>query len=166
MDIRLVAVFLVDSHYANDPGKFISAVLNSLSAMLNLELPHVNLLSKVDLVSKYGQVKFGLNYYCEVLDLNYLMDQLIDDPLLAKYKEMTKKLAETIESYSLVSFLPLDINNNRTVIRAMRLIDKANGFHLVDIETEEQMERVFRDIEQADFDYFKYGEESEKYMPK
>lgn len=163
LDLRLVAVYLLDSHYANDPGKFISALLNSLSAMLHLELPHVNLLSKVDLISKYGQVKFGLNYFCEVLDLNYLVDQLVDDPLLAKYKNMTKKLADVVESYSLVSFLPLNINDNRTIIRALRVIDKANGFHLTDIKTEEQMERVFRDYEAADFDYVKYGQSNEKY---
>lgn len=162
-DLRLVAVYLVDSHYANDPGKFISGLLNSLSAMLHLELPHVNVLSKVDLITKYGHVKFGLSYYCEVLDLSHLVEQLFDDPFLAKYKTMTQKLADVIENYSLVSFMPLDINNNRTIIRVLRQIDRANGFHLLDVETEEQMERIYRDFQAADFDDVRYGEENEKY---
>ncbi|KAI1284955.1 GPN-loop GTPase 2 [Halotydeus destructor] len=164
-DLRLAAVYLVDSHYANDAGKFISAVLNSLAAMLHLELPHVNLLSKVDLMSRYGSTQFGLNYFCEVLDLSYLVDQVIDDPLLAKYKEMTKKLSDVIENYSLVSFLPLNINDNRSIIRAIRTVDKAIGYHLIDIETEEEMERIFREFESADFEYGKYGQDSEQLTP-
>jgi hypothetical protein len=38
------------------PRRYISALLLSLSTMLHLELPHVNVLSKVDLVPQYGQL--------------------------------------------------------------------------------------------------------------
>lgn len=51
----------------------------SSSAMLHLALPHVNVLSKIDLVEKYGEkLKFKLNYYTEVLDLAYLIDSSED----------------------------------------------------------------------------------------
>ena len=52
----MVAVHLVDSHYCSDPGKFVSVLLTSLSTMLQLELPHVNVLSKVDLMQQYGKL--------------------------------------------------------------------------------------------------------------
>jgi len=149
-DLRLCAVYLVDSHYANDPAKFISALLNSLSAMLHLELPHVNLLTKVDLMSRYGPTRFGLSYFCDVLDLNYLVDDLNEDPFLAQYKDMTKKLADVIESYSLVSFLPLNIKDNRTIIRCLRTIDKAIGFHLIDLDTEDEMERIYKNYQPSE----------------
>ncbi len=38
---------LVDAHLAADPAKYMAALLASLSAMLHLQLPHVNILSKV-----------------------------------------------------------------------------------------------------------------------
>ena len=38
---------LVDAHLASDPAKYMAALLASLAAMLHLELPHVNVLSKV-----------------------------------------------------------------------------------------------------------------------
>ena len=38
---------LVDAHLAADPAKYMAALLASLSAMLHLQLPHVNVLSKV-----------------------------------------------------------------------------------------------------------------------
>lgn len=44
---RLAAVHLVDAHLAADPGKFLAAALLSLSVMMHLELPHINVLSKV-----------------------------------------------------------------------------------------------------------------------
>ena len=53
---QLVAVHLVDSHYCSDPGKFISVLLTSLSTMVQLELPHINILSKVDIMEQYGKL--------------------------------------------------------------------------------------------------------------
>lgn len=155
LDMRLTAVYLVDSHTTNDSGKFVSSLLSTLSAMMHLELPHVNVLSKVDLMPK--NARFGLGYYCEVMDLSFLVDDLIDDPFLKKYKQMSKAIADTIESYSLVSYVPLNVNDNRTILRLIRLIDKANGFHLLDMETEEAIARIFTGYESADFECSKFG---------
>ena len=63
---RLAAVHLVDAHLCSDPAKYLSALLLSLSVMLHLELPHVNLLSKIDLIEQYGQLDFNLDFYTEV----------------------------------------------------------------------------------------------------
>lgn len=54
--LQLTAVHLVDAHLCSDPGKYISALLLSLSTMLHLELPHVNVLSKIDLIENYGRL--------------------------------------------------------------------------------------------------------------
>lgn len=53
---QLAAVHLVDSHYCTDPAKFISVLCTSLATMLHVELPHVNLLSKMDLIEHYGKL--------------------------------------------------------------------------------------------------------------
>ena len=73
-DYRLAAVHLVDSHYCSDPAKFIAVLLTSLSTMLQMELPHVNVLSKCDLIEQFGKLQFNLDFYTDVLDLNYLLD--------------------------------------------------------------------------------------------
>ena len=44
---RVCGVFLIDSHFMVDGGKFISGAMAALSVMVNLEVPHVNVLSKV-----------------------------------------------------------------------------------------------------------------------
>ena len=93
--LRLAAVHLVDSHYCSDPAKFISVCLTSLTTMLQVHqlmlsvdliivvffvqiaLPHVNLLSKVDLVEKFGRLQFGLDYYTEVSILVHINTVLV-----------------------------------------------------------------------------------------
>ena len=48
----MVSVFIIDATFVADTPKFISGSLLSLSAMIAMELPHVNVLSKCDLVEK------------------------------------------------------------------------------------------------------------------
>lgn len=44
---HLCVVHMVDSHHCSEPSKFISTLLLSLSTMMQIGLPHVNVLSKV-----------------------------------------------------------------------------------------------------------------------
>ena len=55
--MQLVAVHLSDAHYITDASKFISVTLLALRAMAQLELPHVNVLSKIDLLASYGDLR-------------------------------------------------------------------------------------------------------------
>jgi GTPase SAR1 family protein len=48
----MVSVFIVDATFVTDPAKFISGSLLALSAMISMQLPHVNVLSKCDLVEE------------------------------------------------------------------------------------------------------------------
>ncbi|NXF91109.1 GPN2 GTPase, partial [Eubucco bourcierii] len=126
-NFRLAAVHLVDSHYCTDPGKFISVLCTSLSTMLHVELPHVNVLSKMDLIEQYGKLAFNLDYYTEVLDLSYLVDHLASDPFFRSYRRLNEKLVEVIEDYSLVSFVPLNVQDKASMRQVMQAVDKANG---------------------------------------
>lgn len=55
----ICGVYLIDSLFIVDPTKFISGVLCSLSAMVQLELPHINVLTKCDLVDEKELSKCG-----------------------------------------------------------------------------------------------------------
>ena len=73
MDLRLAAVQLIDAHYCTDASKYLSASLLATTSMLRLELPTVNVLSKVDLLQSYGELDFSLEYYAECHDLERLV---------------------------------------------------------------------------------------------
>lgn len=127
-NLRLSAVHLVDSHYCTDPAKFISVLCTSLSTMLHVELPHVNVLSKMDLIEQFGKLAFNLDFYTEVLDLSYLVDHLATDPFFQHYRRLNQKLVEVIEDYSLVSFVPLNVQDKDSMRQVIKAVDKANGY--------------------------------------
>nr|KAG5695536.1 hypothetical protein BaRGS_008039 [Batillaria attramentaria] len=161
-DFRLAAVHLVDSHYCSDPGKFISVLLTSLATMLQIELPHVNILSKADLIEKHGKLSFSVDFYTEVLDLSYLLDQLQDDPIFAKYKRLNAALVGIVEDYSLVSFTPLSIQDKETMLRVKKAVDKANGYVFGE-EEERTLESLMSCAVGAEFEYEKIKAVREKY---
>jgi hypothetical protein len=49
---RTCGVYLLDSQFVDDTGKFFSGVMSAMSAMIQLEVPHINVLTKMDLLGK------------------------------------------------------------------------------------------------------------------
>mmetsp|Transcript_20784 Transcript_20784/g.37012 ORF Transcript_20784/g.37012 Transcript_20784/m.37012 type:complete len:307 (-) Transcript_20784:75-995(-) len=127
---RLCTVHLVDAHHCTDPSKFISVVLVSLSCMLHMETPHINLLSKCDLIEKYAKLRFGLEFYTDVLDLKYLIPHMGDDrdPFVKKHKKLSERIIDVVEGFGLVSFSPLSVKEKPSMKNAMELTDKAIGY--------------------------------------
>lgn len=52
LDYRICCVSLIDSHFLIDSSLFISATLMCLSVMINLELPHINVITKMDIYER------------------------------------------------------------------------------------------------------------------
>lgn len=127
-NLQLCVVHLVDSHHCSDAGKFIAALMLSLSAMLKIGLPHINLLTKIDLLKKHmDKLQFGIDFYTDVLDLNYLIDSLDSDAFTNKYKKLNSAFVSIIEDYSLVSFQLVDMLREDSLIKVKNSVDKANG---------------------------------------
>ncbi|XP_033210583.1 GPN-loop GTPase 2 [Belonocnema kinseyi] len=127
--LRLCSVNLIDSHHCSDPGKYLSSLMVCTSTMLNLGLPHVNIMTKFDEMKRFSdQLDFNIDFYTEVLDLKYLLDKLDEDPLTAKYKKLNAALVDVVEMYSLVRFQPLDIKNKALLLKVKNEVDKAGGY--------------------------------------
>ena len=58
----LCAVYCLDSQFVMETPKFIAGSLQAMAAMVQLELPHVNVLTKADLI----QDKVGFSTLCVV----------------------------------------------------------------------------------------------------
>mmetsp|Transcript_33167 Transcript_33167/g.75188 ORF Transcript_33167/g.75188 Transcript_33167/m.75188 type:complete len:319 (+) Transcript_33167:123-1079(+) len=131
LDLRLAAVHLIDSTLCVDAYRYISAVLLSLSAMMQMELPHINVLSKIDMVMDHNDdLSFRLDYYAGVHDLSQLLRTLHtnDHPMSKKFKAFNKLLADLVEDYGLVNFEPLDIQDKECTLRVLSACDTANGY--------------------------------------
>jgi len=121
-NFRVCGVFLIDSHFMVDGGKFISGAMAALSVMVNLEVPHVNVLSKVDLLSVSGRQQ--LERFIEP-DTHSLTSDLqgTTGVLGERYGHLTASLAKVLDDYSLVKFFPLDITNEENVQDLLIMID-------------------------------------------
>jgi hypothetical protein len=97
--------------------------------MINLELPQINVLSKIDLLKDYEtELDFPLSFYKNPNEYERLNEVIDDANLNPKFKKLNKLICEFVVDYSLVSFNVLDVKNQRHLNKLSSLIDKANGF--------------------------------------
>ncbi|KAG6003974.1 hypothetical protein E4U21_001554 [Claviceps maximensis] len=83
LDIRMAAVYLLEATFVVDRAKFFAGTLSAMSAMLMLEVPHINVLSKMDLVKDQVKKKDLKRFLTPDVGL------LDDDPL-----ERARRVAE------------------------------------------------------------------------
>lgn len=137
-EMRFCIVNLVDSTQCADASRFIAAVMLSLRMMLCLEYPFISLLSKIDLVEAQDKLPFDLEFYTELHDLSYLLEQLNQGPFTKKFSSLNAKLCELIEEFGLVSFYPLYVEDKTCMLHALKAIDKANGLAFSTLEDNNQ----------------------------
>lgn len=129
--VQLVVVHLSDSFCLTQPSLYISNLLLSLRAMLQMDLPHINILTKIDKISSYDPLPFNLDYYTEVQDLSYLEPALeTESPALRseKWNRLNRAVAEMIEGFGLVRFEVLAVENKKSMMHILRVIDRAGGY--------------------------------------
>nr|GMD70700.1 GPN-loop GTPase 3 [Ipomoea batatas] len=116
-NFNVCVVYLLDSQFITDVTKFISGCMASLSAMVQLELPHVNILSKMDLVTNKKDIDNYLNPEPQLLlaDLNQRM--------APQFQKLNKSLIELVDQYSMVSFMLLDLRKESSIQYILSQID-------------------------------------------
>ncbi|CAG7951440.1 unnamed protein product [Penicillium olsonii] len=131
MGIRLIVVHLVDSYTLTLPSMYISALLLSLRAMLQLDLPHLNVLTKIDNLANYAPLPFNLDYYTEVQDLSYLLPELENESSRLshqKFGALNRTIIDLVEEFGLVGFETLAVEDKKSMMSLLRAIDRASGY--------------------------------------
>jgi GTPase SAR1 family protein len=141
LNINLCAAYLLESTFVIDKAKFFAGTLSAMSAMLMLEMPHVNILSKMDQVRdmmSWKELKRFVN-----VDVNLLQDEVGDaeepaegdpsskDTLLSggSFKRLNRAVGQLIDDFSMVSFLKLDAQDEDSVAAVLSHIDDAIQYH-------------------------------------
>jgi len=160
LDISLCATYLLEATFVVDKAKFFAGTLSAMSAMIMLEVPHVNVLSKMDLVK--GQM--GKRQLKRFLDPDTTLlddddeggeeeDDESKDPADTKalmrgksFRRLNKAVAGLIDSFSMVSYLKLDVQDEDSVAAILSYIDESIQYH----EAQEPKELGEDDIDEMD----------------
>lgn len=147
----MVSVFCVDAAFLVDASKFLAGSLLSLSAMIALELPHVNILTKCDLMT-VEEVDTILDMTSAIqlwereqdrqsliiADMAATTDDDDDDEqrrrqattLLLEQRRrkrgrLTDAISQLLDDYQMVSFVPLNIRDEDSLDHVLATVDHA-----------------------------------------
>lgn len=125
----MVVLHLSDSYCLTLPSLYISNLILSLRAMLQMDLPHLNVLTKIDKLSSYSPLPFNLDFYTEVQDLSYLLPHLEQETAVgSKFEGLNTAIVDLVESFGLVGFETLAVENKKSMMHLLQVIDRAGGY--------------------------------------
>ena len=133
-DYAVCGVYAIDCMFATDASKLIAGMLSALSAMALLEIPHVNILTKCDLMTT--RLSDDLDVYGIIHSLSDGMDK--------RYRRLNEAFGRVLEEFSLVSFVELDISDEESIENVIMTVN--NSFHYGD-DLEGHSPRSPREIE-------------------
>lgn len=140
LDFRVAGVYCIDVNFIEDTPKYLCGALAALSAMVNLELPHINVLTKCDLLRiDDDEVQKFLEADTDAVlaDLKRTMHP--------KYKSLNEAMANLIEEYSLVGFVALNREDEDSIELCLAHVNNC-------IQYGEDLEPTGRDIEENEQD--------------
>ncbi|EED24106.1 ATP binding protein, putative [Talaromyces stipitatus ATCC 10500] len=170
LNISLCAAYLLESTFVIDKAKFFAGTLSAMSAMILLEMPHINILSKMDQVKDMvgrRRLKRFVNVDVQLLDedddgkaakeddkeerehgLDLQADPSSKDALMSggSFNRLNRAVGQLIDDFSMVSFLQLDVSDEDSVGAILSYIDDAIQYH------EAQEPREPNDAQEVDWE--------------
>jgi len=123
-DFRVCGIYTIDSHFLTDSTKFIAGSLTALSTMINIEIPHMNLLTKLDLLGKHDRK--NIEWFIEPDAMSLMADTKVNK-WNRKYLNLSAALGKVLEDYSLVKYVPLNITKESSLENVMLMADMIMG---------------------------------------
>ncbi|KAG7159824.1 GPN-loop GTPase 3-like [Homarus americanus] len=121
--------------------------LAALATMVQLEVPHINILTKMDLLNKSAREQLEMFLEPEIHEL--LASEHSVSRFNKRYHKLTSALGQVLEDFSLVRYVPLNINSEESLMDVLIQTDfavqygedqdvKTQDFEYPDAEDEEQ----------------------------
>jgi hypothetical protein len=126
-DYLVCAVHLIDAVFIDDPAKYISGTMMAMSTMIQLEVAHINLISKCDLLeNRDGGADEAVESFLSP-DTPKLRESLNQVHVLSsqRYRRLNDAICNLIDDYSMVQFVPLNWKDEESVELCLAHIDHA-----------------------------------------
>ena len=111
LGFNIISIFCMDCTFTTEYSKYISGCSLALACMVQLELPHLNILTKADLIKNEETLD-----KIRELDVKHL---LINEEAMygskSKFFNLNKSLCDLLDNYSLVNLTPLNINDEDSI---------------------------------------------------
>jgi hypothetical protein len=157
LNINLCAAYLLESTFIVDKAKFFAGTLSAMSAMLMLEMPHVNILTKMDQVremvsrrelKRFSRVDVQLLQDNNEAEYDAGTNPLSKESLMSggSFDRLNRAVAQLIDDFSMVSFLQLEAQDEDSVAAVLSHIDDAIQYH------EAQEPREPNDAQEVDWE--------------
>jgi len=117
---QMGSIYCLDAQFTEDPAKYIAGSLAALSAMIQFELPHLNILTKIDLVRDPSSFEHGF-----VVPDGPTLLGAIDASMDSKFHKLNAAVSTLLDDYSMVAFVPLDITDEESIESCMLQVDIA-----------------------------------------
>lgn len=128
LQFNICACYLLEASFVLDRSKYFSGVLAAMSAMLLLETPHINVMSKIDMLKDVP--KRELKRFLNPDPLLMVDDNpetaegsVPSDELNPKYADLSRSIARLTEEFGMVQFLPLFAKSEDSVEVILSHID-------------------------------------------
>ena len=134
----IVSIFCLDCTFLQEQSKFISGNVLSLATMIQMELPHLTVMTKCDLISKtklYNLIEDGIETGDLIKELSPMMGK--------KMSKLNNVLINFVENYSLVQFNTLNLNDEESISAVLYNADNVLQY----FESQEPREDIFDNAE-------------------
>lgn len=120
LGFKLCATYLLESPFIIDKPKFFAGVMSAMSAMVMLEVPHVNILSKIDLI-KNDIKRADLKRFLDPDPLMILADA--NQTTNPRFHDLNQAIVQLINDFHMVSFLQMSSKDEESVRGILSYID-------------------------------------------
>lgn len=122
-NFNICTCFLLDTTFCLNADKFLAAALTTLSTMVALETPAINILTKMDLLSASDKQTVETFLEGDIENVFSESGANSQSNWDQKYRKLSEAIASVLEDYSLVKFMPLDAEDDETVENVLTIID-------------------------------------------
>ena len=123
--VRLCATFLIDAVSIDQPAKFVAAALAGLSAMLQLPVPHVTVLSKSDALGDEEKLEAFLDEGSAVLfvrNQNEIRDAE-GRTANASHDRLHAAICGVLDDHAMLSFVPFTVKDEDCAAHVLAFCD-------------------------------------------
>ncbi|GJQ09302.1 hypothetical protein GpartN1_g1093.t1 [Galdieria partita] len=126
-DLRAVVLNLVDCNRCLESASFLSSCLTSLSLLVNLSLPFLNVLTKIDIYRDSQDCEIDFEEISKCENLSTHMTGLIGT---SKFAALHDAICSLLEDFNLVQFEMLSVKDPQLLVQVVREADHACGYML------------------------------------